>query len=250
MRRCSSWPATSFGDSRAVTGPPRCTWTPSGACSGTPRRVRDDAGMAPPPEAPSAAKRPQRSSHSPRGELRRAELLARVVADVAANGLVGFSLRRAARAAGATHKVLLYHFGSGDDLLRAALNELREARISAAVAGSADAKSLAEQVEAVWAALVAEADARRVLDQATGLAMYDPDRYADLGRDATNQYLPGLVGLCPQTWPPHRREGVATAILATLRGLLLDLVITNDSSRVDSARAALTRWLEAEQART
>jgi hypothetical protein len=62
----------------------------------------------------------RRSAGSPRGEARRRELLDRVADDLAVNGLVDFSLRRAARAAGTTHKVLLYHFDGADDLLRQA----------------------------------------------------------------------------------------------------------------------------------
>jgi hypothetical protein len=42
----------------------------------------------------------RRSAGTPRGEARRQELLERVVDDLAVNGLVDFSLRRAARAAG------------------------------------------------------------------------------------------------------------------------------------------------------
>jgi AcrR family transcriptional regulator len=60
----------------------------------------------------------RRSAGSPRGEARRRQLLERVTDDLAANGLVDFSLRRAARAAGTTHKVLLYYFDGADDLLR------------------------------------------------------------------------------------------------------------------------------------
>jgi hypothetical protein len=41
------------------------------------------------------------SAGSPRGDARRRELLVRVADDLAVNGLVDFSLRRAARAAGA-----------------------------------------------------------------------------------------------------------------------------------------------------
>jgi hypothetical protein len=54
----------------------------------------------------------RRSAGSPRGEARRRELLDRVTDDLAVNGLVDFSLRRAARAAGTTHKVLLYQLAS------------------------------------------------------------------------------------------------------------------------------------------
>src|SRR5712675_1126883 len=63
----------------------------------------------------------RRSTGSPRGEARRRELLDRVSDDLAVNGLVDFSLRRAARAAGTTHKVLLYHFDGAEDLLAQAI---------------------------------------------------------------------------------------------------------------------------------
>src|SRR5689334_24908601 len=76
----------------------------------------------------------RRSAGSPRGAARRRELLDRVTDDLAANGLVDFSLRRAARAAGTTHKVLLYHFDSAEDLLAQAIRQLRERRIGNALA--------------------------------------------------------------------------------------------------------------------
>jgi len=94
----------------------------------------------------------RRSAGSPRGEARRRELLKRVADDLAVNGLVDFSLRRAARAAGTTHKVLLYHFDGADDLLRQAILQLRERRIgnalAAAVRGPAH-RTLVARVRAV-----------------------------------------------------------------------------------------------------
>src|SRR5437763_12402037 len=79
----------------------------------------------------------RRSAGSPRGEARRRELLERVIDDLAANGLVDFSLRRAARAAGTTHKVLLYHFDGAEDLLAQAIFQLRERRIGNALTAAA-----------------------------------------------------------------------------------------------------------------
>src|SRR5258707_10894244 len=78
----------------------------------------------------------RRSAGSKRGEARRQELLGRVADDLAVNGLGDFSLRRAARAAGSTHKVLLYHFDGADDLLRQAILQLRERRIGNALAAA------------------------------------------------------------------------------------------------------------------
>ncbi|MFE2094407.1 hypothetical protein ACWD4L_39845 [Streptomyces sp. NPDC002596] len=42
---------------------------------------------------------------------------------------------------------------------------------------------------------------RRVLDQLIGLAMFDPVRYAEPGREASQQCLPALLSICPETGP-------------------------------------------------
>jgi AcrR family transcriptional regulator len=191
----------------------------------------------------------RRSAGSPRGEARRRELLDRVTDDLAVNGLVDFSLRRAARAAGTTHKVLLYHFDGVDDLLLRAILQLRGRRIErslAAAEGLPAGRSLADRVRALWPVLVGEE--ARVLDQAIGLAMYDPGRYADLGREASRQYLPSLVSLCPAHWSDRRKLEVAEMILATLRGFLVDSRTSGDAEGVAAGFEALTRALDREEA--
>lgn len=191
----------------------------------------------------------RRSAGSPRGEARRRELLDRVTDDLAVNGLVDFSLRRAARAAGTTHKVLLYHFDGVDDLLRQAILELRERRIGnalAAAAGEQERLTLAARVRAVWPALVGEES--RVLDQAIGLMMYDPARYGELGRGASQQYLPSLLSFCPEHWSDQRKLEVAEMILAALRGFLIDRLASGDTTGVEAGFEALVRALEREEA--
>lgn len=191
----------------------------------------------------------RRSMGSKRGEARRLELLDRVTDDLAVNGLVDFSLRRAARAAGTTHKVLLYYFAGADDLLRHAVFRLRERRIDkglAAATQGAGGKTLAERIRAVWPILVGEES--RVLDQAMGLAMYDPGRHVELGRGASDQYLPALLSLCPEPWSEKRRFEVAEMVLATLRGFLVDRLTTGDPAGVEAGFAALARALDREEA--
>src|SRR5580692_10255437 len=107
----------------------------------------------------------RRSAGSPRGEARRRELLDRVTEDLAVNGMVDFSLRRAARAAGTTHKVLLYHFDSAEDLLAQALFRLRERRISnalTAVRTDPGRESLSAKVRAIWPSLMGDESGLRV----------------------------------------------------------------------------------------
>ncbi|MGH6653908.1 MAG: TetR/AcrR family transcriptional regulator [Actinocrinis sp.] len=193
----------------------------------------------------------RRSAGSPRGEARRRELLDRVTDDLAVNGLVDFSLRRAARAAGTTHKVLLYYFDGADDLLSQAVFTLRSRRIDnalAAVASASGSLTLAAWVRTVWPILTSEeAGLSRVLDQAIGLAMYDPVRYIGLGREASTQYLPTLMSACPDAWSERRRLEVAEMVLATLRGFLLERLISGDTAGVAAGFEALTRALEREQ---
>jgi AcrR family transcriptional regulator len=191
----------------------------------------------------------RRSAGSPRGEARRRELLDRVTDDLAANGLVDFSLRRAARAAGTTHKVLLYHFAGADDLLAQAIVALRGRRIDKALAAATEGSArrpLATWVRAVWPILVG--DEARVLDQAIGLAIYDPDRYAALGREASQQYLPTLLSLCPPGWTDRRKLEVAEMILAVLRGFLVDARTSGDTAGIAAGFEALARALEREEA--
>ena len=190
----------------------------------------------------------RRSARSARGEARRRELLDRVADELGVNGLVDFSLRRAARAAGTTHKVLLYHFDGPEDLLTQAVMQLRERRITRALAAASEGpagRSLADRVRSMWPTLIGEES--WVLDQAIGLAMYDAARYADLAREASKQYMPTLLSLCPPAWSEQRRSEVAQLILATLRGFLIEWRTSGDGAGVDAGLAALVRALEREE---
>ncbi|MFG1926871.1 TetR/AcrR family transcriptional regulator [Cryptosporangium sp. NPDC048952] len=188
----------------------------------------------------------RRSAGSARGQARQQELLERVADDLAVNGLVDFSLRRAARAAGTTHKVLLYHFESVDDLLAQAILRLRGQRIESAFAAAARLPTLAARVGALWTTLAGEQS--RVLDQAIGLVMYDPVRYAELGRSASRDYLPTLLALCPEAWSEERKREVSELILATLRGFLVAWLTGGDTVGVEAGFKALFRALEREEA--
>ena len=217
---------------------------------GGPTRGNSPAGPIGGGEPGAAASRApyRRSAGSARGQARRSELLDRVADDLAANGLVDFSLRRAARAAGTTHKVLLYYFDGPEDLLAQAILKLRDRRIERGLGAAARGvgRPLSARVRDLWPALVAEEG--HVLDQAIGLSMYDPARYAALARGASQQYLPALLSLLPETWSPRRRLEVAEMILGTLRGFLIDRLASGTTDGVEAGFAALARALDREEA--
>ncbi|AKU19140.1 TetR/AcrR family transcriptional regulator [Luteipulveratus mongoliensis] len=189
----------------------------------------------------------RRSTGSARGAARREQLLELVTDDLSQHGLVDFSLRRAARAAGTTHKVLLYHFESAEDLLGQAMYRLRTRRIGNTLAAAASGNTLAARIESVWPVLMDDASGLRVIDQAIGLAMYDPQRYAHLAKDASDQYLAPLRSMCPKGWSEARAREVIEMVLATIRGFLMEWRTTGDSERIQAGLAALLRALEREE---
>jgi AcrR family transcriptional regulator len=190
----------------------------------------------------------RRSRGSPRGEARRQDLLRRVADEVQQHGLADFSLRRAARAAGTTHKVLLYHFDDADDLLAAAVAELRGRRIRGGLAAARDLPetSLVARVRALWPVLVGAEDA--ALEQAIGLAMFDPRRHARLAAGAAEEYLRALRDICPPGWTERRKQEVANLVLAALRGLLIARRTGGTESDPAAGLDALERALEREVA--
>jgi AcrR family transcriptional regulator len=172
--------------------------------------------------------------------------LTRVTDDVQVNGLADFSLRRAARAAGTTHKVLLYYFDDADDLLAQAVGELRARRIQGGLAAALEQSrgSLVERVRALWPVLIGAEDA--ALEQAMGLAMYDPPRYGRLAAGASEEYLSALRDICPAGWTERRKQEVADLVLAALRGLLLARRTSGDEHDPGAGLAALERALARE----
>jgi hypothetical protein len=145
--------------------------------------------------------------------------------------------------------VLLYHFDGADDLLRQAIFQLRDRRIGQALAATTEGagrRTLADWARTVWPILTSvEA---RVLDQAIGLAMYDPDRHGELGRGASRQYLPTLLAACPDHWPDRRKLEVAEMMLAALRGFLVDARTSGDTEGIAAGFEALARALDREEA--
>ena len=221
----------------------------------------------PEPSSPSSSSPAQssaqagyrRSAGTQRGQARQRELLELVTADIAENGLVDFSLRRAAKAAGTTHKVLLYHFDGAEDLLRQAVERLRELRLESSMAAAFStehAQTLAERVRALWPVITGAQEGGRALDQALGLAMYDPERHGALAADALDRFLPPLRAVCPPDWSEQRKEEVAELVFAALRGFLVQRRTNAGGGGGDAESggggeagfAALLRMLEREEA--
>ena len=171
----------------------------------------------------------------PRDVARRDELLAAVVADCAEHGLGNRSLRDIAEHIGTSHRMLIHHFGSREELMVAVVQavEARQATLNDELRGTP-----AEQLTSMWRQL-----SDRQLRPLERLFFESYARGVN-GEAPFDQLLPGAV----ESWlvddggdPAARRLG-----LAVVRGLLLDLVATGDEEGTAAALARFAGLVERE----
>ena len=172
---------------------------------------------------------------APPPSARRAELLELAYRYALRHGLGELSLRPLAAAIGSSPRVLLFLFGSKEELVRRILARARADELSRL----APADDLPSTVLATWAWLAdpAHAGLLRVWVEAYGRSLVDPaGPWGDFARATVDDWL----GVLAAAQPAAFRRTVAgrtqrTAALALLRGALLDLLATGDRRAVDQA---------------
>ena len=179
---------------------------------------------------------------------RQEELFEAAYQYVLAHGLADLSLRPLAAAIGSSPRVLLYLYGSKEELVRALLARAREdelAFLGPALALAADQLDLSTAIRSTWQWL-AEAEHRSLLClwvEAYARSLIEPEGpWASFAARTVGDWLDLLAAAQPAR---HRRTraGLAerTAALAMLRGALLDLLATGDVTRTTAAVEAYVR---------
>jgi AcrR family transcriptional regulator len=190
----------------------------------------------------SAAPSPPRV-HSPRQD----ELLELAYRYVLAHGLADMSLRPLAKAIGSSPRVLLFLYGSKDNLIRALLDRARADELAAIEAFQEAGRpaGLIDSALQVWQWLAA-AEHRHLLTlwvEAYARSLVDP---AGPWGPFAGQTVQDWLGLLAGRQPPARRRTQAgaaerTAVLAVLRGAMLDLLATGDTDRTTRAVTMVLR---------
>lgn len=180
------------------------------------------------------------SASEPVPSARRQQLLERAYEYVLAHGLTELSLRPLAAAIGSSPRVLLFLFGSKDELVRALLARARadELRLLDDVR-SRPTRDLAGVAEAVWGWLAA-AEHRGLLvlwTESYARALVDPHGpWAGFAQETVRDWLSLLAEAQPAAVRRTRSgEAQRTLVLAVLRGALLDLLATGDERRTTAA---------------
>jgi AcrR family transcriptional regulator len=170
-----------------------------------------------------------------RHEPRRRELLDAAVSYVMEHGLDGLSIRPLATALGIGHRTLLYYFGSKEELIVEILGEFRcRDRNVLDVQGTILAANGLRAFEATWEAMSDEhlLPYWRFFFEAYGHAVRDPERHVAFLGGIVSDWLSLIERhLVSAGCDPVRATPLAGLVLATFRGLILDLVATGDRAR-------------------
>ena len=172
-------------------------------------------------------------------QSRRRQLLDKLVEEFARGGIGDRSLRDVAGAVGTSHRMLLHYFGSREELLIAIVEEA-ELRQMALVPELP--MNPAEGFAAMWA------DLRRPELRHLERLFFECYSRAAQGEEPFTRIVPGAV----DGWL-REVEAAAAGVpydgpmarlgLAVTRGLLLDLVATEDEAGVDAAAEAFVQLL-------
>jgi AcrR family transcriptional regulator len=161
---------------------------------------------------------------------RRQALLDALVDEFAVRGIGDRSLRDVAAAVDTSHRMLLHHFGSREELLLAIVDEVERRQIALMQELPEDP---ADAIAAMWA------DLRRPELRPFERLFFECYARGVQGEQPFARMVPAAVN----SWlDDDRAQTVDPAMmrlgLAVARGLLLDLVATGDRGGVDAAAAA------------
>ena len=166
---------------------------------------------------------------------RRRELLQRSLDYLLDHGVADLSLRPLAADVGTSARLLVYHFGSKEGLLIAAMDELR-VRVQAsfrAVAATAAARR-ASPLDPFWKWATRRKHLRylSLLLEVQVLALHQPAHYARYLKHTSASWLELIGGALPAA---RRSPAMATLCGAVVDGLLLELLSTGDRRRTTDA---------------
>ena len=176
----------------------------------------------------------------------RARLRDQAVDYVISHGLGGLTLRPLAKALKTNARMLVYHFRSREGLMREVLKALREredARIQSWFHTGEMPRTMAQFLRWYWKRVSAPQvrPAIRLIFELYASALRDPQEYRGVLEDPLTYWQ----NLTEKAGVPSKVDGLeATVLLASTRGLLLDLCATGDRVRVGAAIELLAQFVE------
>lgn len=182
----------------------------------------------------------------PVNHRRRAELLDEVVEYTIEHGFSEVSWRPVAVALGVSPTTLVHHFGTKEQMLVDILGRLRERIVVAMNHGSGERIDLVTAARRAWKAASnpKRAGEYRLFFEVYGRALQAPEKYAGFLDHVVADWMGSLIAAQGPDVDLVPATRSATLVIATIRGLLLDLFATGDRRRVQDAAEIFLDSLE------
>jgi AcrR family transcriptional regulator len=171
--------------------------------------------------------------------VRPAQLLDAIVEYLVKHGVAELSLRPLAKAVGSSPRVLLYYFGSKEELVVKALARLRERQRSTfSRMREAKYEQPSDACRAMWQQMSAPQSELlfKFFFETYALALRNPKPYAHFLKTTVEDWLQFVAApLIGRGQPTEQARVFATVVIAGFRGFMLDYCASRDRARVDRA---------------
>lgn len=169
-----------------------------------------------------------------RYQHRRGDLLEGIAEYVLDHGVSSLSMRRVADAVGVSHVTLRHHFGTKDELVAEIVEHLLERTLTPLGDYSdVDSESPLRALWAGWTSAEGERDIRLFIE-VLGQSLFEGSGYRPAVQHSIEHRLDLIAAnLTRLGCPDGQARPFATLLLAVLRGLIMDLLVTGDTERID-----------------
>ncbi|SEE68731.1 TetR/AcrR family transcriptional regulator [Jiangella alba] len=172
------------------------------------------------------------------------ELLGRIIEIVRVQGLAGFSLDNLAPQLGTSSRMLVYYFGSKDELLGRIVYTLRNDIVTQLE--NEPVGTITQAVDRWWNHYQANPADMQFFFHLTSRSFEEPDKFQEFASTAVGQWEAYFVRSLEGHVASHEEaEAIARLVLGTVRGLMADLLITADQPQAERSLAVFKDMLEA-----
>jgi AcrR family transcriptional regulator len=183
-----------------------------------------------------------------RYQHRRETLLHAAVEVAHEQGTAGLSLREVAKRIGVSHATLVHHFATRDQLITEIIERVvTDALVPPKVDRTRGPEVWLRQLWAYWRSPEGRRFVKLFLS-VVGHSLYDDVGSAALRGSIDHRRSRLAEALVEMGCPVDESSVLADYLTATLRGLLLELLVTDDGERVDAGLELLVRDLTARSA--
>lgn len=178
-----------------------------------------------------------------KNDVKRDELLGRIVQLVRLQGLSAFSLDTLAPQLGTSGRMLVYYFGSKDELLGRIVYALRDDIVTQLE--TEPVGTIFEAIDRWWTHYRAHPTDMQFFFHLTSRSFEEPDKFVEFASTAVGKWEAYFHrSLVHRALDDAEAHAIARLVLATLRGLSADILVTSDTRQVEDALEEFKALLE------